>query len=371
MKHHLSLSVLLLAACGDDGSSPSHADAGLDAGPASVRAVVVAGDFNVGSPGVLSVVDVESRTAMPNVGPAMAVDHDPVLRKHGDELFVVNRGLNNVTILDASSFSFVEQLSTGAGSNPQDVAVLGDRLFVATFMGKGLVAVRRGSAELTEIDLSADDPDGVPNCTSVYRVDDRLFVACELLDESFAPRGPGKVYVVGATSLEVESTLTLSTANPINLLEQLPAGAPHAGDLVIGTITFSTGAGCIERITTGEKPNAAGCLVDNKALGGYAARVGYRADAAGGALWLVVSQPDFSTVVRTYDPDADEVSEPVSMAGQAPLDLAICPDGHVVVSDAPFGGAGGVRIYDGVTEKTTSPLSVGLNPTSVAGLACY
>lgn len=370
MKHHLSLAVLLLAACGDGSPDPQH-DAGVDAGAAPVRAVVVAGDFNAGSPGVLSVVDIERRTVMQNVGPAMAVDHDPVLRKHGDELFVVGRGLNNVTILDAADFSFLEQLSTGAGTNPQDVAVVDDQLFVATFLGKGLVALRRGSSEITEIDLSADDPDGVPNCNSVYPVDGRLFVACELLDESFAPRGPGKVYVVDAASHEVVTTVTLTTANPINLLERLPAGAPHAGDLVIGTIVFASGAGCVERITTSATPTAAGCLVDNTALGGYAARVGYRAGDPDGALWLVVSQPDFSTVVRTYDPSEDAVSEPVSRAGQSPLDLAICPDGHVVVSDAPFGGSGGLRIYDGATELTTSPLAIGLNPASVAGLACY
>ena len=46
----------------------------------------------------------------------------------------------------------------------------------------------------------ADDPDGEPNCNSVYRVGNRLYVSCELLDPSFTPRGPGKVYVIDANA---------------------------------------------------------------------------------------------------------------------------------------------------------------------------
>ena len=108
MKRLLVLS--LLAACGDDNDNSGTPDAGPDAGPvvATPRAVVVAGDFNPGSPGVMSVVDVAAGTIQTNVAPAGAIGEDPILRQFGDELFVVNRAAgNNVTILDASTFALV------------------------------------------------------------------------------------------------------------------------------------------------------------------------------------------------------------------------------------------------------------------------
>lgn len=384
MKHLLALALALsTAACGDNEKPFVPVDSGIDAPPPAVRAVVVAGDFTPGSPGVLSVVDMETRTVMPNVGPAMAIGDDPVLRKIGGELLVVNRTSNNVTILDAVDFSVIEQQTTGQGSNPQDVAVVDDKLFVATLSGTGLVELRRGFSVPTPIDLTADDPDGVPNCNSVHRIDNFIYVACELLDENFAPRGPGKIYVVDPNTRVVTRTVTLTTANPINLLQQIPPHAPNAGDLVIGTIDFATGAGCLERIAVGADPTAAGCVLTNAELGGYAARVDYYAPEFTGpvtaiiptqVMWTVVSDPvTFTASVKAYDINSgtSPIAMEVTGQAQAPGDLTVCPTGDVVVSDAPFGGTGGLRVYRGPMELTTMTLPVGLNPASIAGLVCY
>src|SRR5262245_39594662 len=132
----------MLAACGDNGTSKMTT---ADATPPMSRAVVVAGDFIAGNPGVLSTLDPISRTVTKNVGPAMAVGHDPILRHIGNELFIINRADgNNITIVDDESFALVEQLGTGASSNPQDVAVLGNKLYVPTFGTKGVTVLTRG-----------------------------------------------------------------------------------------------------------------------------------------------------------------------------------------------------------------------------------
>ena len=57
---------------------------------------------------------------------------DPVLRYIDGKVYVINRfGSNNVTILDGKTLcSSIEQISTGANSNPQDVAVVGNKLYV-------------------------------------------------------------------------------------------------------------------------------------------------------------------------------------------------------------------------------------------------
>ena len=303
------IALLLVAACGDPnpGSLPDALVDGtpVDAAPTPTRAVVVAGDFTPGSPGVLSVLDVEARTIRTNIGPAMAIGNDPVLRQIGGELLVVNRGTgNNVTILDASDFSLVEQLGTGAGSNPQDVAAIGDKLFVATFGNKGAVMLTRGSSTVTEIDLSADDPDGKPNCNSIFDVGGELYVACELLDDTqqfLPPRGPGKVYVVNPTSLAITRTITLANVNPFGLFEQLPAFAPNAGDLVIPTVDFADGSGCVERITTGASAASAGCVVTNALLGNFASRVSFHAVESTGPVNGIVVPPMMYAAVPKAD----------------------------------------------------------------------
>ncbi len=383
----IALLALTVTGCGDDLDPPTPPISPDASVTPVVQAVVVtpSASFMPGQPGVLSAVDVGAATTRPNIGPAMAVGNDPVLRKHDDLLYVVNRGTNNVTILDAADFSLVEQLSTGAGSNPQDVAVHGERLFVATYGNKGLVELRRGFPQGTEIDLSMDDPDGKPNCNSLIVVGDQLYVSCELLDDTQMfppPRGPGKVYVLDANTRAVMRTLTLSTNNPFNLFTRVPEDAAmYGGDLVIGTIDFATGAGCIERITPGPTPVAAGCLISNADLGGYASRIDFSVPEFTGPvngriipthlMWTVVGRPDFSTMVRSYSLHAAELQPPLpeATAGASPLDLVVCDGYTLVVSDAPLMGAGGLRIV--TNQRETTLLPVGLKPASTAGLVCY
>jgi len=344
------------------------------------HAVVVAGDFTMGHPGVLSTLDPATGRVSANVGPALAVGDDPVLRHFGHELFIVNRSDgNNVTILDDRTLAFTAQLGTGPGSNPQDVAVLGNKLYVATYGTKGVTVLTRGSTATTVIDLSGDDPDGLPNCESVYLVGRDLYVACQLLDNSqefLPPRGPGKVYVVDTTTNAIKARLTLGHQNPFSLIEQIPAGAPHAGDLVVGTVFFDDNTGCVERIAVGSAPSAAGCLVDNTDLGGYASRVDFQVDGASAVTFLAVPGPFVpkmppTSALRALDmPTSALWSGPLNAVSEVIGDLVICPEGEIVVTDTAF-PVSGLRIYDGATERTPAAQPIGLPPTSTHGLVCY
>lgn len=355
-------------ACGDDRRPADMAP------PVAPRVIAVAGDFNAGHPGVLSTLDPASRAVTTNAGPAMAVGDDPVLRHAGSELFIVNRADgNNVTILDDRTLRFKEQLGTGAGANPQDVAVLGAKLFVPTFTGKGVTVLTRGTTTTTTIDLSADDPDGKPNCISAYVVGNELYVACGLLDDTrpfFPPRGPGKVYVVDIASSTIKATLTLAHQNPFGAFEQIPASAPHGGDLVIPTIFFADGSGCVERITTGATPTAPGCLVDNAALGGYASRIAFQVGDRSAIAWLSVPTTFPNADLRAYDLASDTLRNALNPSTQAIGDVVACPAGEIVVADTTM-NANGLRVYEGSTERTTAALPIGLPPTSTRGLECY
>ncbi len=390
MKKILALA-LFTAACGDNIDPPTPpADSGIDAAPAQVRAIVVtpSNNFTPGQPGILSVLDLKTRTVTMGAGPAMAVGSDPVLRKFGDELFIVNRAENNITILDAGDLHLIEQIGTGAGTNPQDVAVIGNKLFVPTLGNKGMVELTRGSSATTEYDLGTEDPDGKPNCHSIYRVNSELFVSCELLDDTNAqlpPRGMGKVYVVDPATRTIKKTVTLANANPFGLMEQIPEFAPNAGDLVVPSINFANGAGCVERITVGATPASAGCLVTNAQLGNFAGRVEFYAPEFTGpvtgsaivvpqVMYAVVPKPTFdgSDLRRWSFADTTLDPTPLNAATQSIVDVAVCPTGEVVMSDAPSSpaaGAGGLRVY--APNDTSAPLPVGLKPSSSHGLVCY
>ena len=78
--------------------------------------------------GILSTVDIDKLDVVQNAVTGVA-GNDPYLRQIGSDLLIVNRSTgNNVTILDTKTLALREQLATGAGSNPQDVAVKGNKL---------------------------------------------------------------------------------------------------------------------------------------------------------------------------------------------------------------------------------------------------
>ncbi|HEV7556834.1 MAG TPA: hypothetical protein VGO00_15315 [Kofleriaceae bacterium] len=374
---------LALVACGDNrpgiptssGDDDTIVDAPvIQSGPP--RAVAVAGDFTSGDPGVMSVLDVQTMTVMQNVAPAGAVDSDPILRKFGDELFVINRSANNITILNASDYSLVEQIGTGAGSNPQDVAVVGNNLFVPVYGGSGIVELTRGSTTITRIALAMDDPDGHPNCASIYRVDNALYVACQNLDGSFVPRTAGKIYVVDVATLTVNpaKTITLTYQNPFSLIERVPGGGAMAGDLVVATVTdFSGSTGCAERFTPGATPTYQGCLAQDSDLVGWVNRIDFLTLGNNDTLmWLAVAEAFPNAALRGYDLGTQALwADPISPSTEQITEAVACPDGSIVASDSATGSTG-LRLYNsGAVEQTTSALSIGIAHVSGHGIACY
>lgn len=363
----IAIACVLVAACGSSGSKKPGPDAPM--GPST--AVVVAGDYTAGDPGILSAVNVDAQTVMKSVAPQGAVGDDPMLRHFGNELFVVNRADgNNVTILDAKTFALVEQLSTGAGSNPQDVAVRGNQLFVPVFAGKGVAVLTRGSQTIDTIDLSADDPDGKPDCVSAYLVGNSLYVACELLDDTnqnLPPRGPGKVYVIDPDTHQRTQTITMMNPNPLGIFVQLPSG-----DLAIPTVNFMDGSGCVEKITTGATPASGGCITTNMQLNGYASGLAPQVAGSSMVLWHAVSASDFMHAnLQGFDLGTKMLwPDPITPASELVEAVAVCPDYYTVITDGTM-AASGVRIYNSATELTTSALDIGLRTQNANAIVCY
>lgn len=363
----LSLSFCLVGAaaagCGDDGGGPP--------APSPITGFAVSGDF--ATTGVFSTIDVEGGTVFPNRLGGVA-GGDPVLRDFGDELFIVNRDRGeNVTVIGLSAIALAEQYGTGGGSNPQDVAVSGDKLYVPALGSEGVLVIDRTTRDVTTIAIEGD-PDGQPNCVAAHAVGTRIYVACGLLDAAFMPRGPAKIAVIDATTDTVESSFDLPEANPIGVFAATPADSAFAGDLLIATAPsfndFTTG--CVARVSTGATPGANGCAFTNQALGGFANRIDV--SPTGEALWLAVAgfSADFSSQfgrLHRVDAATGTVGAALSPATQLVNDVAACREGYVVAADATMGSSG-MRIYQDGVEVTTAPLDIGRPTGPGTGVVC-
>lgn len=350
--------LFLLPACGDNhgGGGPDGAPDGPDTGAA--KAAIVAGDFN--ATGILSTIGAPSLEVTPNAVAGVA-SSDPVVRRIGDELFLINRlSGDNITILDSTTLSLTAQIATGAGSNPQDVAVVGNKLYVAALgVGAILVIDRDHPDTVNQIDLSSLDTfDQNPDCVSVAAVGDKVYAACGLLQQ-FSPIVNGKLVTIDTSDDSVAGSIDLPSMNPTGWF------STDAGDLLIPLVPSYTdySTGCLARITTGSTPTAT-CAVTNQTMAGFALRV---IDG-----WAIVGAYDdsFNTtkgaLVRVDGGAA--MSAPTEML----KDMAVC--GIYIFAGDRAMGAEGVRVFqidgDAATELTTDPLDIGLPPGYGDGIAC-
>lgn len=389
----LVVPVAFTAACGgeDENILPSvdapgvQPDASVDADtPPRPTALFVGGDFN--TTGILSRINVVDRTVETNVL-AGVVGGDPWLRHLGSEHFIVNRAAGgNVTILGGSPLALVEQFSTGTGSNPQDVAVVGNKLYVPAYETSGVVVIDRTSRQSSTIALdgvnAANDPDGMPECTSAVAVGTKVFVACQRFDRSTNPwvlRGPGRIVVIDAMTDTVQTAFSIGTIdeplmNPVGLLQPTPSGGAFDGDLLLPMVpSFSdTSMGCLARIRTRGIPAFNGCAATNMAMDGYVNRVSV--SPSGDKAWLAVFRYQFSPFaefghVRSLDLMTGALGAPVTTSTNTIVDVASCPGGYVVMTDTA--GTAGVRIFKDGVETTTAALDLGRVPNQPNSLVCF
>jgi YVTN family beta-propeller protein len=355
--------VLLLSACGDDAGSPN------PSGDELPTATVYALGSDSASSGILSRFDLPNTEATVNVV-AGVVASDSVMRVFDDKLYIINRfGSDNITIVDTATNSLIAQLSTGAGTNPQDVAVVGSRLYICAFNTSGILVMDAEDPDgpVDTIDLSAYDPDGIPDCASIIAHGDKLYATFGLLDPEFVSHG-GKVVVIDSTTDQVETDFDLSFNNPFGFIISTGAGSDSAfdGDLLVQTTEdFGDGNGCIERVTPGAAPGSSGCLIENPTLGGYVSVL----QASGDTVWAAVNaSPTVGKVVAiAAGGEIDAAS--LTAASQHPTDLAICPTGHLITNDR---NDGTLHVYDANGEElTTEPLDVGLPSALANGIACF
>ena len=358
-----ALVILLFAACNSDDPSLT----GLLPDSDAAVCFALGADYR-NNVGLLSVVGIPSGTPVSNLLPG-SVQGDAVLRTDGQRLFVVNRTANNLTVIgrDDSQIGWrvEQQFSTGAMSNPQDVAIVGDKVYLPLYGSKDLLVRDLVTQEEKGIDLSSYDTDGNPDANSASVVGGKVLVTLDLLDWSGmfpVPRGNGKVVLVDPTSDAVVGDVPLSYENPYGFM------FPWNGGAIVASVTDYSGVtGCLHALSM--DPPAARCLAENSALGGTVSAIAVGPDAT----YVAVSSFDaeFNQVAHLRRLGGDGTLEPGSLTpdDQLPTDVAWAPSGHLVYTDSKIGG---LRIYDPATgaEITAAPVNIGLAPVYANGVVC-
>jgi hypothetical protein len=382
MRHALAILLLTLPACGggngktaDAATPPIDAPPGVDAAPQidgaptpSCTCLALGVDYMAGV-GAAARVDLPSMTVHKDVLPG-AVQSDPVVRYLGGTIYIVNRFAGeNVTIVDPSTWTVKTQFSTGAGSNPQDIAIKGATAYVVT-LGMPLVEVWDLSTtpptQGTPIMLPTigADTDGNPDAASIVIDGNLAYVSLEHL-VSFAPAAKGQVAVIDTTTNTVVTSLFLQNENPVNFMRPRVS----KGDLLVAEAPdFTAMTGCLEKITLGAMPAAAGCIVSSMSLGGYVAGA---APSTDGHVYLAAqTNPTTSKLVAISDQGmVDDV--PYSTSGESPTDVATCDAAHLLLANDA--ATGGLRVYDTMThmEVTTTALDIGLPAGFANDIVCF
>ena len=201
-------------------------DAGTHPTPETGSALVVTTDYESGA---YAAVDPASLTAVPTID---LIHKDAICRADPitGRTFIVSRlGADAIEVVDtADTWDVVAEYSLGAGTNPQDIAVVSpDRAYVARYTEPSLLVVDPlTGAQLGTVDLSAyADADGSPEAAWMLAHGDRLYVAIQKLDKigHYAVTGPSSVLVLDAATGDVLKERVLAGANMYGQMRWAPS----------------------------------------------------------------------------------------------------------------------------------------------------
>jgi hypothetical protein len=355
---------------GAPGGPDSRFDGAPDAPLAPARAFVVASDYS--APGLATTIDGRTGMVHKDVLPGV-ISSDPIVRRYGDEIFVVNRSTSQIVVVSASTLAMTKTYTLPANSNPQDVAAAGTKLYVAALASTGAIVIdRTNDMQKTIAFPTTVDPDGHPDCVSIYYTGSRIYLACDTLDASFKPRGVGKLGVIDPFNDSYVGTIDFPYANPLGYLESTTPATPTTGTLTIGLVPSFTDytQGCLAAVHL-TSPETIDCMVSNTAMGGYANRA--MTDPDGKTTWIastIYDSTTFSAYGRLvgFDLAMMKLGTPVSEPGWPVADLGVCTD-DVVVATENGPAEKGARAY--VNGTAGALIDLGKPPVFGGGLVCY
>ncbi len=346
-------SLALFAACAPQ--------AGTHPTPPAGSALVVTTDYESGA---YAALDPASLTAVPTID---LIHKDAICRADPitGRTFIVSRlGADAVEVVDtASTWDVVAEYSVGAGTNPQDIAVVSpDRAYVARYTEPSLLVVDplTGAAS-GAVDLSAyADADGSPEAAWMLAHGDRLYVALQKLVD-FEIAGPSSVLVLDAATGDVLKERVLAGANMYGKLRYAPA-VDRIPLVLVGA--FGARDGGVQLLDPADD-SLSPYVVTEEALGGDLSDAVIASATRGYAVIGVPGDGGETTRLVAFDPSSGAVGETlIESAGWHLGFLELTPDGTELWVADRDPARPGVRVFDAATgeELLDAPIDVGLPP---------
>ncbi|MGH7858806.1 MAG: hypothetical protein ACREQY_15880, partial [Candidatus Binatia bacterium] len=373
-----ALLVALAGGCDDNGGRLVVVDrGGVRVGP-ELNLFVVTTDFQTGSSSLVRGSGEVERDVEP-------VSPDAVARGFGGEIYVVNRfGFDNLQVLDAETLETDRQWSTGNGSNPQDVLVIGDDAYVALYEpttidgaevnGVGIFD-RRDGRFVGSIDLRSftENSDRRPRVSRILEVDGILVFLLQDLDRNFRVEREGKVVFYDPVAGEiVDADPSTSESDALRLAIRNPTAAAifeHEGRRLLAVSGAGSSfpqelTGGIEVVDPGSMTST-GVVIDDDDFGGNVFDVEMIRSDLGYAVVQGPQSDDFPQLLATFDPIAGRVMDrEVHRSGGGFLpDIAATGDGRLAIAERDRERPG-VVFLDLESGAAAAAIDVGLPPFS-------
>jgi hypothetical protein len=320
--------------------------------PACGDSTLLVAESDYTAPGHASVFDLGACHTKANV---LALGEDPVLKRIGDQVYVLNReGATDADNVKAFAVPGLapqgKQTSLGKGADPYDVAVGTDgRVYVAEFGGKGVGIVDLAQGQKTgEIDLSSLDPDGKPNPVALAVRGNTLYVVLGLLvddNDKYTPRGPGKVAVVDLASspAKLASTFALTGQNPTGWM----VPEPGTDNMLIAMWNDLSGSGAgIERIDLAGQASKGFAITSDATDHRYIGDFAFTSDGTGYLLAFTPKSTPLKADLFRFDVKTGRTVGAAIFTGSSISSLAADGCGRLWISDQSKDKPG-LRLIDG------------------------
>ncbi|MCX7959435.1 MAG: hypothetical protein N3B13_10345 [Deltaproteobacteria bacterium] len=289
---------------------------------------------------------------------------DAVARVFNNLIFVVSRlGADSITILDPmKDFSVIKQFSVGAGSNPQDLSVYKDKIFV-TKQNSAAIDVYSSSdySKAGSIDISKyADADGNAEAQDMIVYKDKLYVSVLRLDKNnyYAPTDKSYMLVIDPSSLKIEKEILLGATNPF---AGLVLDEENERILIAETGSFGATDGRVEFYGIKEG-FILQQIIPETSWGGDLNRIAY----GNNKVFAVVSDSNFNTVLKAYDLVSAQMKSVYETKGFSIAGISVYANKELYLCDRDMKKPG-IRIFgiEDLAQKTSDPIDTGLPPVSL------
>ncbi len=333
----------------------------IAAGAKGERLRAVCTDFSTGM--LSSMLTADPWTAYQD---ELSIHSDAVLRWGGEYLVVIERlGVDAIRVLDPEDLSSVSEFSTGAGSNPQDIVVVGDRAFIScNNLNDILIVDWPSGAPLGSVSLSPwSDEDGYAEPAGMILAEDLIYIAIQRLDRDYywLPVGDSYLAVLDpSTDALVDVNPGQAGVQAIELPFTNPAGEIQSfgGFLWLSCVgAFGLMDGALVRVDP-VSFEAGGFLPETDFLGD----IGDTGFHDGAMAWAIVTDASFNTNLWRFDPSgAESPAFALGGGGWVFNDLEVW-EGTLFLGDQSYGNDG-VLVMDAASgAPITGPVDLGLPP---------